>query len=300
MIEPQPLAPLAEAPKVLGAPARFGGPANVLRALGAARTGEVINLNLDLSDPGAPFGRTPLRRTMRLHNQLRALPGGGYMVINDDEVSFALQGSSQWDAFAHFGVIRPGTPGVYYGDVELSETFPEPAAPTLGIQALGPGIVTRGVLIDAVAEYGNGAAWLDPTVRLDRTMVERCLKRQEVEVDRGDAVLLYTGMERRRAALDGAWPTDSAGLTEDTADLWDELEILALVSDNLGIDGTPGGNGVHVRLLRGSGVPLGELWALDELAQRCRQDRRWDFLLAAVPLNIPGAFGSPANAIAIW
>jgi kynurenine formamidase len=290
---------IGEVPVVAGAPARFG-PSNVLRALQASRTGEIISLNLDLDDPGAPFGRSPFKRTMRLHNQLRPLDGDRYMVINDDEVFFNLQGSSQWDAFAHFGVIEPGRKGVYYGDAELSETFPKPSAANLGIQALGPGIVSRGVLLDAVAEFGAGQPFLPGGFPIDRQMVEQCIESQQVRIEPGDAVLIYTGMERRRAAADGAWPTDSAGLTADTVSLWEELQIIALISDNLGIDVTPGKNPVHVGLLRELGIPLGELWALDHLAQRCRHDARWDFLLVAVPLNISGAFGSPANAIAVW
>jgi len=236
---------------------------------------------------------------MRLHNQLRPFGEGRYMVVNDDEVSFALQGSSQWDAYGHFGVIDSESDSIFFGG-NLTDTFPAPSAGRIGIQALGPGIVTRGVLVDVVTEYGDGAPFLDGDCRIDTAMVERCLERQGVSVEPGDAVLVYTGMERRRASMGGAWPPDSAGLTADTISLWERLDIQALVSDNLGIDVTPGDNALHASLLKGRGVPLGELWALDHLAQRCRAESRWDFLLAAVPLNIFGAFGSPANAIAIW
>jgi kynurenine formamidase len=47
------------------------------------------------------------------------------------------------------------------------------------------------------------------------------------------------------------------------------------------------------------GLPLGELWYLKELAEKCRDERKWTFLLTSAPLNVPGAVGSPANALAI-
>jgi hypothetical protein len=47
------------------------------------------------------------------------------------------------------------------------------------------------------------------------------------------------------------------------------------------------------------GLPLGEFWVLDELADDCAADGRHEFMLVAPPLNIPGAVGSPMNPIAI-
>lgn len=281
-----------------GAPARFDG-ANVLRGLAAARSGEIVSLNLQLDDPIAPFGRAPFERTMRLHNDVRPLGDGRYIVINDDEVSFALQGSSQWDAFAHFGAIIPGSPGVYTGGAEFSETFRTDSPATLGMQALGPGIVTRGVLLDFVAVAGGAEGFVPGEVRLNADHVRAALSRQEVAIEPGDAVLIYTGYERRRASLGGAFPDVVAGLDGSTVPLWEQFDILALAADNSAVEATPADFSIHIGLLRDRGIPLGELWALEALATACRARGQWDFTLASVPLNIPTAFGSTANAIAI-
>jgi hypothetical protein len=56
---------------------------------------------------------------------------------------------------------------------------------------------------------------------------------------------------------------------------------------------------LHRRILPALGLAVGELFDFDELAERCAADGRWTFLLAAVPLNLPGGVGSPANAVAI-
>jgi kynurenine formamidase len=75
--------------------------------------------------------------------------------------------------------------------------------------------------------------------------------------------------------------------------------VLALASDNPAVEALPADHALHIAMLRGRGVPLGELWALRELATACRADGRYDFLLNSVPLRIHGAFGSPINAVAI-
>lgn len=284
--------------RLRGAPARFGAE-NVLRGLAAARTGRIVSLNAELADSHVPFGRAPFRRTMRLHNQVRPLQDGGYVVINDDEVSFALQGSSQWDSFAHFGHITPGDSGAYFGGVGLDETYPSMTTETLGIQALGPGIVCRAVLLDVVGTVGPDTGFLGGDVMIDRALVEETLQRQDVSVEPGDAVLLYTGFERHRASLGGAFPARTAGLIGDTVELWRELDILALASDNPAVERTPADYSVHIGVLRDMGVPMGELWALGALADICREEERYDFCLASVPLAIHGAFGSTANAVAI-
>lgn len=292
-----PLEPLHEHPTLFGAPSRFGAD-NVVRGLGSVRTGQVVNLNLPLDDPIAPFNRSATKRSVRLHNQIRPGWDGTHYIINDDEISFALQGSSQWDSYAHFGVVDPQREGVYHAGFPITETYPHQFAPNLGIQALGPAIIGRGVLLDAVGAIGPDLDYLvdEP---IDRAALERCLAIQDVAIEPGDVVLIYTGMERRRIALEGQWPRTYSGLTPDTVPLLEGLDILALALDNPGIDIQPGESAIHSELLNRRGIPLGELWALDDLAQACRADGQWDFLLVGVPLNLNGAFGSTANAVAV-
>ena len=48
-----------------------------------------------------------------------------------------------------------------------------------------------------------------------------------------------------------------------------------------------------------AGVPLGELWVLDPLAEACAARGDHAFLLVSVPLHVRGGLGSPAQAVAI-
>jgi kynurenine formamidase len=272
--------------------------ATVLAALGSVRTGQVVSLNAPLDGP-TPTTRPRLRRELRLHNQIRQIPDGRYVVLNDDIIEFATQGSSQWDTFAHCGAIEPGVDGVFLGGVGLDETMGQGRPQRLGLSALGPGIVTRGVLLDTVAVLRPGGGFLSEEDRVDRTAVEACLKRQDAELRPGDAVFIYTGFGKRYDYLDEKMPTRAGGIDVSTMSLWADAKVSALISDNLAVESSPADFRVHIAALRDLGILLGELWALEELARLTRSLKRYDFLLVSVPLNLPYAFGSPANALAI-
>lgn len=56
----------------------------------------------------------------------------------------------------------------------------------------------------------------------------------------------------------------------------------------------------HEVFLNGWGMPIGELWDLEELSRVCSELGRWTFLLTSVPLNIEGGVASPANVVATF
>jgi Putative cyclase len=277
----------------------------VLAAARLVRRGEVIALSHPLDwPPRVPGGdsrlfRPPLRRENIVTNNRFQLQDGRYAVANDDVVQLSLQGSSHWDALAHFGVLDPGRAGVFYGDRPLEEAGPE-GARTLGIDAAAGGIVTRGVLFDMVAFLGRaGAGYLEDSTRLTDAMLDGFLAEHGLRLEPGDAALIYTGFYPRWLANGRALPAQIAGLDGSSMRTWRESGVAALACDNPTLDAVPMDHSIHVGALRELGVMLGEYWALDALAEACRGDGVYEFLLASAPLNIPGAFGSPCNALAI-
>jgi hypothetical protein len=48
------------------------------------------------------------------------------------------------------------------------------------------------------------------------------------------------------------------------------------------------------------GMPIGELWDLEELASTCARLKKYSFLLCSTPLRVPGGVASPPNAIALF
>jgi hypothetical protein len=57
---------------------------------------------------------------------------------------------------------------------------------------------------------------------------------------------------------------------------------------------------LHQWFLSLFGLNIGELWDLKALGEHCSKVKKYSFLLTSIPLNVPGAVGSPANALAIF
>jgi hypothetical protein len=66
-------------------------------------------------------------------------------------------------------------------------------------------------------------------------------------------------------------------------------------------DGEDDGLGfaLHEVFLAGWGMPIGEVWNLEELARKCRERGIWSFFLTSQPLDVPGGVDSPCNAMAV-
>ena len=56
---------------------------------------------------------------------------------------------------------------------------------------------------------------------------------------------------------------------------------------------------MHEVFLAGWGMPIGELFWLETLANKCRRLGRWTFFFVSEPLNVNGGVASPPNALAI-
>jgi hypothetical protein len=56
---------------------------------------------------------------------------------------------------------------------------------------------------------------------------------------------------------------------------------------------------LHYRLIPLLGMAVGELFALDALAEHCARTGVYEGLLVAAPIQKVGGVGSPANAVAL-
>ena len=171
------------------------------------------------------------------------------------------------------------------------------------------------MLVDVPRYFeGRGTAY-DPWAGtpLDERAVAEMLSTQGVATQEGDILLLRTGWmarylrssaeERANLPRSGQLPVCSGlkASREMAAFLWDQ-GFAAIAADNLAIENTPGDPEVgflHRRLLPLLGLPLGELWDLERLAEDCASDGVYECMVVSVPLNLPRGVGSPANAIAL-
>ena len=252
-------------------------------------------------------------------------------VICDDQVLMTLQYSTQWDSLAHVGQLfdadGDGTPEiVFYNGYRAGEHIAGPidyrggnavergdhlGATALAIDNMAAhGMQGRGVMIDLEAHFGRGEKF----VGYDELM--RVIEADKVEVEEGDLVCLRTGYDRvilgmnkqpDAAVLQANPGAGLDGRDERLLNWITRSGLVALISDNVAVEAHPSrpctedhcaALPLHAHCLFKLGVYLGEIWWLSELADWLRAQRRSRFLLTAPPLRLPGAVGSPANAIA--
>ena len=183
------------------------------------------------------------------------------------------------------------------------------SANALGVENMARKCIqSRGVMVDLEALFGRARK----AIGYDDLM--RVFAADGVKVRPGDLVCFRTGFDE--VIFDGKKnPTHDmmhgscTGLDGSDKRLlqWiTESKISALIADNYAVelfDGTLKSGEcallpLHHHTLFKTGVNLGEIWRLSELANWLRRNNRSTFLLTAPPLNLPGAVGSPANAIA--
>lgn len=218
--------------------------------------------------------------------------------FNDDMIIMPLQAATQWDALSH----------VYY-DGHLFNGFPSACVSSQGAAhcsigaAIGKGIVSRGVLLDAVRHRGRELS-LDAEERVTPEELDAIAEAQGVKIGTGDIVLVHTGWwtEFRRT---GERNPPVAGLHWRCAEWLHANECAAVACDNVAVehllDFDVDGMFLpfHALCLRDMGLVLGEFWDVGKLAADCADDGVFEFQIVAPPLNVTGAVGSPVNPIAI-
>jgi kynurenine formamidase len=279
-------------------------PERVAAAARLVRKGAVFPLNLPVNQPDPPlFGRGAVRQVFLEREFSR-----------DDYLdNFYPQATSQWDSLRHILHPREG----FYNGTSREEVVA--GGGRLGIENMARrGIAGRGVLLD-VARYLEGAGQpIDCTVAtvIDRSALDGCRAAQGVDVRTGDILLVRTGwlrwytsvaMPEQKRAISGDAMTNlrapGIGPDEEMAKyLWD-LHIAAVAADNPALEPWPPGperqGFMHFRLIPLLGMPIGELWWLDDLADDCATDGVCESFFTSAPLNVPGGVGSPPNALAI-
>jgi kynurenine formamidase len=98
------------------------------------------------------------------------------------------------------------------------------------------------------------------------------------------------------------WPTP--GLTMATAEWFHDRDVAAVATDTMVLEVYPCESQdlylpVHLLHLVEMGMTQGQNWFLDELADACAADGRYEFLLDATPLPFTNALGSPVNPVAL-
>lgn len=286
-------------------------PSDIVAATRLVQSGRSFSLAIPLDERGPQtggFGRfNPIHLMIRDGNAavtgtvVRDFYGGQDRWIRgtDDMLILPLQSGTQWDALAHivfdnriyngFDATSVGSKGALRNDIANARDR----------------VVGRGVLLDLPRSQGR--RWLDPGEPIHAADLEVCAASQGIEVGRGDIVLIRTGQvaQCRDAGSWGSYAGGPApGLALDAAPWIFDRQLAAVATDTWGMEVLPNETPdvfqpLHIILIVHTGLLVGEIFDLEELADDCARDGRYEFLFSGVPLPITGAVGSPVNPLAI-
>ena len=280
-------------------------PDDIVSAAALVRKGRAFSLGLDFNQNG-PQKTGWGNRFNPIHVMLAtgtdAVAGTqdpGKIRYADDMVSMPLQCGTQWDALGH----------IFYGDKMWNgydaRLVDSTGARKNSIHKTRDRMIGRGVLLDIPRLHG--ADYLEDGYGISTAELDACAHAQNVEVRRGDFVIVRTGqMEQRLAQNDwGDYAAgDAPGLRFETCEWIYTKQIAAICSDTWGCEVRPNESTEafqpwHWIVIPMIGITMGEIFYLKDLAVDCAQDGIYEFLFCAPPLAITGAVGSPINPMAV-
>lgn len=219
----------------------------------------------------------------------------------DDVIAMPLQCSTQWDGLGHIF-----DHGMAWNGRRAEKVVTSEGDLVTGIEKMADKLAGRGVLLDVARFVRPDDSELPDGFAITEHHLVQTAAAQGVEVGRGDIVLVRTGrLTRARREGWGEYAGGpSAGLSLTTAGWIHRTEIAAVATDTWGFEvrpnefDVPAFQPLHQVAIPNMGLTIGEMWDLDALADDCAADGRYDFFLAAPPLPITGAVGSPVNPLA--
>lgn len=278
----------------------FITPEVVRRGAACVKRGDVFALGLTFGAEGPQIGQGGRVNPLHLMSAIDgALPGyPGEFRFADDVIVMGLQCATQWDSLAHVhygGKLYNGFP---------AETTTSAGASRNGIDKIGAGVVSRGVLLDIARHLGVES--VKPGQAILPADLEAAERVQGIKVERGDVLLVRTGhLTAYKASGDRvAYMRMMPGLGLDCAEWLHAREVAAVATDTNAVEVIPFEDPklplpFHMVALRDMGLTLGEMFDLDALAQDCAQDGVYEFFFSAPPLRVTGGIGSPLNPLAV-
>lgn len=285
----------------------FITPDAVREAASLVRLGRVINCSIPIGE-GMPVhpSRPAVAHTFSITGTdllAGGVPGrsGGGFFGSDDYVFMPLQSATHWDGLAHSSWQDAMYNGFWIGNVGAYE-----GARRNSTHLLKDRIVGRGVLLDLPRFLGTDR--LLPGHAISPHELDACAEHQGTTIKTGDILLVRTGELAWFYTLESTGDYFTAGhpgLSMAAVEWIHQKQIAALAMDNRSLEVEPFEQPaecmypVHVRLIRDLGLTIGELWWLEELADACVDELRWEFMLVAAPMTVMNASGAPTSPIAV-
>ena len=263
--------------------------------LSLVRAGEVYSLE-QILEPGIPFwaGHPPLVVTPFVrHGDMPELAPAS---VGNEITTIPMHGCTHIDSLCHIGKWVDGEI-LLHGGVRVREVMSNRGYSALGAEHFPP-ILLRGVLLDLAADHGVEV--LPDSYGITGADLDRCARREGVEIREHTAALIRTGFSRYWRTDNARFSNFGAGLNLDGASYLAERRVALVGSDSEAVEQWPSDPSgpplpVHMFNVAEHGIPHVESLFLDRLAE----DRVFEFLFIALPLRIRGATGSQVHPIAV-
>ena len=264
--------------------------AAVMNAAKLIKTGEVIELAHVLGPSMAFFGtrRFDVHTKRTFMNQFSNMRGSNEEIV----ITELGQVGTQFDGFAHQTHLNS-----WYNCVKVDENVERSQFKKFGIHNVGA-LFTRGVLID-VAGF-KGVEMLGDNYEITVEDLEGAMKKQNITLAAGDAVLIHTGWGKLYGKDNARYVKSCPGIGVKAAEWLIAKDPMLLGADNWPVEVAPNPDKqlslpVHQVALVVNGVHLLENIKLDELAQK----GVGEFAFVMQPLKIQGGSGSTVSPIAV-
>ncbi len=236
------------------------------------------------------------------HWMTRIDPDTGEVLFALDAMSFSMHDGqlSHMDALCHYRTERDGEYVIFNG---YPQNLDAEGCKDLAIDRMGPGYVTRGILVDLPRL--RGVDWLDPSTPIYIADLEGWEDYAGVTVGSGDVLLVRTGRWAKREQ-EGPWDYagTGAGLHASVLPWLKDRGVAMLVGDAVN-DVQPSGvegirRPVHQMTQVFIGLPLVDNGYLEDVAREAARLERWEFMVSWQIPKVPGGTAGPFNGLATF
>ena len=275
-------------------------PEEIRRAASLVRTGKSVSMAVPINTVAGPDNPHPA-----VHYMVQAYDAGK----GPEEPHFALDYLAcefHGDCHTHIDALcHVAYKGRLYNGRPVADITSRGAA-IQDITAYATGVVGRGVLLDIPRL--RGVKWLEPGEAVTTRELEAAEKVQGVRLGKGDIFIFRTGHHRRRLEL-GPWNNGydgegRAGLHATVMPWLHERQVAAFFPDGDGETVPSKVEGVlypiHALQIAAMGMVCADSLQFEELVPVCEAEGRWEFMVMAAPLRLPGGTGSLFNPLAIF
>ncbi len=273
-------------------------PDNTLKATTLIKKGESHPLGIVI-DPNMPaFSPRKMMLQVVQPNQQngRSLKKdfGWDVVYNDDLAQLWWGIGPQLDGLGHMGENAE-----YYNCNQATEISELTGLTRLGIHQIPP-LVGRGVLINMAKHFG--VETLSGGQAITRNDLEAAMKDQQIQLRKGDVILLHTGWtDSKLASAPQEWVSTEPGLNNDAAVFLAEKQPMAVGADTWGLEAIPPAPGDkmfygHVTMLKHNGIYILETMNTGRLAK----EGVTEFMFVLGQARLKGAVQMMINPVAMW